>query len=58
MTIEPTKLHGRRKRHIDELKEQIAHCLDKELSLIAEERNERARRLGIDDKILRTLREH
>jgi hypothetical protein len=58
MTIEPTKLHRRRKRHIDESKEQIAHCLDKELSLIAEERNERARRLGIDDKILRTLREH
>jgi hypothetical protein len=58
MTAEPTKLHGRSKRHIDELKKQIALCLDKELSLLAEERSERARRLGIDDKIARMPREH
>ena len=25
MTMEPTKLHGRHKRHLDELKKQIAH---------------------------------
>ncbi len=47
---EPTKLHGRSKRHIEELKKQIAHCLEKELSLLAEERTERAQRLGIDRK--------
>jgi hypothetical protein len=58
MTAEPTKLHGRRTRHIEELKEQIAHCLERELSLLAEERSERARRLGIDDRMLRVLREH
>jgi len=47
---EPTRLHGRSKRHIEELKKQIAHCLEKELSLLAEERTERAQRLGIDRK--------
>jgi hypothetical protein len=47
---EPTKLHGRHTRHIEDLKKQIAHCLDRELDLLAEERSERARRLGIDHK--------
>ena len=47
---EPTNLPGRHKRHIEDLKKQIAHCLEKELSLLAEERSERARRLGIDHK--------
>ncbi len=39
---EPTKLHGHSKRHIEDLKKQIAHCLDRELNLLAEERSERA----------------
>ena len=58
MTMEPTKLHGRQKRHIEELKEQIAHCLDKELTMLAEERIERAERLGIRDLVKRQPREH
>jgi hypothetical protein len=58
MTMEPTKLHGRHRRHIEELKKEIAHCFDKELSLLAEERSERARRLGIDDITAQWPREH
>jgi hypothetical protein len=45
---EPTKLHGRRSPHIEELRKQIAHSLDRELDLLTEERRERGRRLGID----------
>ena len=58
MTMEPTKLHGRQRRHIEELKKQIAHCLDKELTMLAEERNERAERLGLRELIKQPLREH
>jgi hypothetical protein len=58
MTMEPTKLHGRQKRHIEDLKKQIAHCLDKELDLLAEERSERAERLGMRELIRRQPREH
>ena len=47
---EPTKLHGRHKRHIEELQKQIARCLDRELDLLAQERSERARHLGIEHK--------
>jgi hypothetical protein len=57
MTVEPTKLPERPRRHIEELKKEIAHCIDRELSLLAEERSERARRLGFDEKILRRARE-
>jgi hypothetical protein len=53
MTMEPTKLHGRQGRHIEDLKEQIARCLDKELTMLAEERSERAERLGLRDLIER-----
>jgi hypothetical protein len=58
MTMEPTKLHGRQRRHIDDLKKQIAHCLDRELTLLTEERNERAERLGLRALIKRPPREH
>ena len=58
MTMEPTKLHGRQRRHFDDLKKEIAHCLDKELHLLAEERSERAERLGLRDLIERQPREH
>jgi hypothetical protein len=58
MTMEPTKLHGRQRRHIEDLKKQIAHCLDKELNLMAEERSERAERLGLRDLIKHLPREH
>ena len=58
MTMEPTKLHGRQRRHIDELKKQIAHSLDKELSLLAEERSERAERLGLRELVKRRPQDH
>ena len=58
MTMEPTKLHGRQRRHIDDLKKQIAHCLDKELNLLAEERSERAEQLGLRELVKRQPREH
>ncbi len=58
MTMEPTKLHGRQRRHIDDLKKQIAHCLDKELNLLAEERSERAERLGLRELVKHKPREH
>jgi hypothetical protein len=47
MTIDPAKLYGH-KRHLEDLKTQIARCLDKEMSLRLEERRDRARQLGID----------
>jgi hypothetical protein len=58
MTMEPTKLHGHQKRHIEDLKKQIAHCLDKELTMLAEERSERAERLGLRHLIKQPPREH
>ena len=58
MMMEPTKLHGRQRRHIDDLKEQIARSLDKELNLLAEERSERAEQLGLRELVKRQPREH
>ena len=51
MKIEPTQLHARKIRHPEALKSQIARCLEEEVNLKAEERQERARQLGIDWKI-------
>jgi len=58
MTMEPTKLHGRQRRHIEDLKTQIAQCLDKELTMLTEERRERAERLGLRELIKQPPREH
>jgi len=51
MVVEATQLEVRRSRHLEELKTQIARCLDHEMDLKAEERRDRARQLGIDLKI-------
>jgi hypothetical protein len=51
MVVEPTQLEVRRSRYLEEVKSQIARCLDQEMNLKAEERRERARQLGIDLKI-------
>ena len=51
MKIEPTQLHARKIRHPEALKSQIARCLEEEVNLLAEERQERARQLGINWKI-------
>ena len=58
MTMEPTKLHGRQRRHVEDLKKQIAHCLDKELGLLAEERKERAERLGLAEVLAQRPHDH
>jgi hypothetical protein len=58
MTMEPTKLHGRQRRHLEDLKKQIAHCLDKELDLLAEERKERAERLGLAQVLAQRPHDH
>ncbi len=55
MVVEPTQPEVRRNRHLEELKSQIARCLDQELGLKVEERRERARQLGIDLKSPRTI---
>lgn len=55
--MQPTKLYGRHKRHIEDLKKQNAACLDGELTVLAKERSERAERLGLDGKILGQNRE-
>ena len=51
MGAEPTQLDPQRSRHLEELKSQIARCLDQEMHFKAEERQDRARQLGIDLKI-------
>jgi hypothetical protein len=48
MAIEATQFEARRNRHLEELRSQIARCLDQEMDLKAEERRDRARQLGID----------
>ena len=50
MKIEPTQLHACKIRHLEALS-QIARSLEEEVNLKAEERQERARQLGIDWKI-------
>lgn len=47
MTMEPNKLQSRHRRHVEDLKKRIAECLERELELLADERKERAQRLGI-----------
>ena len=51
MKVEPTQLHARKIRNLEALKSEIARCLEEEVSLKAEERQERARQLGIDWKM-------
>ena len=48
MRDELLQFQDRPTRHLEEVKAQIARCLENEVHMAAEERNERARRLGID----------
>ena len=56
MTMESTKLHGRDQPRLEDLKKQIAQCLDRELNLLVEERRERARDLGLEGLRVEALR--
>lgn len=51
MIIEHTQLYQPPYRHLEALKAEIARCLEKEMTLLAEDRRERAQQLGIDWKI-------
>jgi len=51
MVVEATQLEVRRSRHLEELKTQIARCLDQEMDLKAEERRDRARANSASIKI-------
>ena len=46
MAIPSSVMHEPKDRHMTEVKEQIARCLDNELRLMADERRERARQFG------------
>jgi hypothetical protein len=48
MRDEQVSVSAAARRHLDEVKQQIAHCLERELDLAAEDRRERGRRLGIE----------
>jgi hypothetical protein len=47
MNVDSNQFRGSPKPHLDEARQEISRFFDKELSLLAEERRERAERLGI-----------
>jgi hypothetical protein len=51
MSVEHTQIHDRRDPRIVEAKAQIARAVDLEMKLMAEERRERAERLGLSEKL-------
>lgn len=48
MTAQPAKPHGGSRRHSKESQDEVARSLERELQFLTEERQERARRLGLD----------
>jgi hypothetical protein len=48
MNVDSKRFRGSSKPHLDQAREELSRCLDKELSLLLEERHDRAVRLGID----------
>ncbi|MHC2254527.1 hypothetical protein ACVILK_004219 [Bradyrhizobium embrapense] len=48
MTAQPAKPHGGSRRHSKESQNEVARSLERELQFLSEERQERARRLGLD----------
>lgn len=48
MTASPAKPHGALRRSSKEMQEEVARSLERELSLLSEERRERALQLGLD----------
>ncbi|MGY3532035.1 MULTISPECIES: hypothetical protein [Bradyrhizobium] len=48
MTAQPAKPHGGSRRHSKESQDEVARSLERELQFLSEERQERARRLGLD----------
>jgi hypothetical protein len=48
MNVDSNRFRGSSKPRLDQAREELSRCLDKELSLLVEERRDRAVRLGID----------
>lgn len=48
MTAPSTKPQGGNRRRSQEMQDEVARSLERELSLLADERRERARLLGLD----------
>ncbi|MCA6123330.1 hypothetical protein J6500_15695 [Bradyrhizobium sp. WSM 1704] len=48
MTTRPASRHGAQRARSKELQEEVARSLERELKLLAEDRQERARMLGLD----------
>ncbi|WP_198964491.1 hypothetical protein [Bradyrhizobium sp. C9] len=48
MTAQPAKPHGGSRRHSQKTQDEVARSLERELQFLAEERQERALRLGLD----------
>lgn len=48
MTAQPAKPHGGSRRHSKETQDEVARSLERELQFLAEGRQERALRLGLD----------
>ena len=47
MNVDLNRFRGSSKPHLDEARQEISRFFDRELSLLAEERRDRAERLGI-----------
>ncbi|MGY4475743.1 hypothetical protein [Bradyrhizobium sp. USDA 3364] len=48
MTAQPAKPHGGSRRRSQETQDEVARSLERELKFLAEERQERALRFGLD----------
>jgi hypothetical protein len=54
MNVDANRFRWSSKPHLDEARLEISRFFDRELSLLAEERRDRAERLGIDHVLPRT----
>ena len=53
MNLDSSRFRGLSKPHLDLARQEISRFFEKELALLAEERLDRAERLGIDRALLR-----
>jgi len=53
MNLDSSRFRGLSKPHLDLARQEISRFFEKELALLAEERHDRAERLGIDRALLR-----
>jgi hypothetical protein len=53
MNVDSSQFRGSSRPHLDLAKQEISRFFEKELALLAEERHDRAERLGIGHALLR-----